>query len=133
MSERDEEKAKERGFVVVDRRGEEDEDTAAAESQPEGAIGREAPSGPGALPRIDLPMLLHSFAISALFHMGAAPDPASGEAAEVNLPLAQQNIQILELIEEKTEGNLTPEEKQLLEGLLYEVRMRYVEARKSQG
>jgi len=129
MSEHDEEKANERGFVVVDRRGDADaEEAAEVESPPQAG----APSGgASALPKIDLPMLLHSFAISALFHMGAAPDPETGEAAEVDLPLAQQNIQILELIQQKTQGNLTDDEKQLLDGLLYELRMRYVEARKS--
>ena len=128
MNERDEEKANERGFVVVDRRGGADDPEV---PEAEAAAADENAPGPGALPQIDLPMLLHSFANSALFHMGAAPDPTSGEPAEVNLPLAQQNIQILEVIEQKTQGNLSAEEAQLLEGLLYEVRMRYVEASKS--
>jgi hypothetical protein len=71
-----------------------------------------------------------SLAHTAAVHFGDIPDPVSGEAGEANLPAAQQMIDILSLLETKTRGNLTAEERQLLEQLLFELRMRYVEAGK---
>jgi hypothetical protein len=72
-----------------------------------------------------------SLAHTAAFHFGDVPDPVSGQAGPVNLAAAQQIIDILALLETKTRGNLTAEERQLLEQLLYELRMRYVEAGKT--
>ena len=72
-----------------------------------------------------------SLAHTAAFHFGDVPDPVTGEAGTANLAAAQQIIDILALLEEKTRGNLTAEERQLLEQLLYELRMRYVEASKA--
>ena len=69
-----------------------------------------------------------SLASSAAIHFGDLPDPTTGERAEVNLEGAAQMIDILTLLEEKTRGNLTLEERQVLEQLLYELRMRFVEA-----
>ena len=69
-----------------------------------------------------------SLAHTAAVHFGDLPDPVSGDKAEVNLPAAQQMIDILSLLEEKTRGNLTAEERQLLEQVLFELRLRYVEA-----
>jgi hypothetical protein len=69
-----------------------------------------------------------SLAHTAAFHFGDVPDPVSGQPGQVNLAAAQQIIDILSLLETKTRGNLTAEERQLLEQLLYELRMRYVEA-----
>jgi hypothetical protein len=57
----------------------------------------------------------------------------TGARAETSLPAAQQMIDILALIELKTRGNLTAEERQLLEQVLYELRLRFVEAVKSSG
>ena len=69
-----------------------------------------------------------SLASSAAIHFGDLPDPITGEPAEVNLDGAQQMIDILALLEEKTRGNLTLEERQVLEQVLYELRMRYLDA-----
>ncbi len=68
-----------------------------------------------------------SLAHTAAVHFGDVPDPVSGETAQPNLPAAQQMIDILTLMEEKTRGNLTAEERQLLEQVLFELRMRFVE------
>jgi hypothetical protein len=68
-----------------------------------------------------------SLAHTAAVHFGDVPDPVSGEKAESNLPAAQQMIDILTLLEEKTRGNLTAEERQLIEQVLFELRMRFVE------
>jgi hypothetical protein len=74
-----------------------------------------------------------SLATTAAVHFGDIPDPVSGQTGERNLPAAQQMIDILSLLEEKTRGNLTAEERQLLEQVLFELRMRYVEASKPQS
>jgi len=68
-----------------------------------------------------------SLASSAAIHFGDLPDP-SGQKTEPNLEGAAQMIEILALLEEKTRGNLTAEERQLLEEVLYELRMRFVQA-----
>jgi hypothetical protein len=68
-----------------------------------------------------------SLAHTAAVHFGDVPDPVSG-ARDPSLPAAQQMIDILSLIEEKTRGNLTAEERQLLDQVLFELRMRFVEA-----
>jgi hypothetical protein len=74
-----------------------------------------------------------SLAHTAAFHFGDIPDPATGQPGQANLPGAQQIIDILTLLETKTRGNLTMEERQLLEQILFELRMRYVEASKPQS
>jgi hypothetical protein len=72
-----------------------------------------------------------SLAHTAAFHFGDVADPVTGQQGEVNLSAAQQIIDILALLEEKTRGNLTAEERQVLEQLVYELRMRFVEATRS--
>jgi hypothetical protein len=69
-----------------------------------------------------------SLASTAAIHFGDLPDPESGQPSEVNLGGAAQMIEILALLEEKTKGNLTAEERQILEQVLYELRMRFVDA-----
>ena len=69
-----------------------------------------------------------SLASTAAIHFGDLPDPVSGEPAEPNLDGAAQMIEILSLLEQKTRGNLTAEERQVLEQVLYELRMRFIEA-----
>lgn len=68
-----------------------------------------------------------SLASSAAIHFGDLPDP-SGQETEPNLEGAAQMIAILSLLEEKTRGNLTAEERQVLEQVLFELRMRFVQA-----
>jgi hypothetical protein len=74
-----------------------------------------------------------SLAHTTALHLGDIPDPATGQTLAPNLAAAQQMIDILALLEEKTRGNLTAEERQLLEQLLYELRMRFVEVRAAHG
>jgi Domain of unknown function (DUF1844) len=69
-----------------------------------------------------------SLASTAAIHFGDLPDPQSGKPAEPNLEGAAQMIDILELLDQKTRGNLTAEERQVLEQVLYELRLRFVEA-----
>ena len=74
-----------------------------------------------------------SLAHTTAVHLGDAPDPASGEPSPPNLAAASQMIDILSLLEQKTRGNLTAEERQLLEQVLYELRLRFVEVRTTHG
>jgi hypothetical protein len=70
---------------------------------------------------------------TAAHHLGDVADPATGQRSDVILPAAQQIIDILALLEDKTKGNLSAEERQLLEQALYELRLRFVEVAKSAG
>jgi hypothetical protein len=74
--------------------------------------------------------LIFSLSTTALLQLGLAPDPASGKP-EKDLPAAKQTIDILEILREKTQGNLSSEEAHLLEDCLYDLKMSYV--RISQG
>jgi hypothetical protein len=122
-----EEKEQERGFTVVDKRGDAGEDEDAA---PE---ADEQPAG-GALPTVDFSSLCLSLGTSVLYHLGAVGDPETGAKAPApNLPLARQTIDILEMLQVKTQGNLEAEEAKLLEGLLFELRVRFVEVRDARG
>jgi hypothetical protein len=68
-----------------------------------------------------------SLASTAAIHLGDLADPATGRPSEPNLDAATQMIEVLALLETKTRGNLTAEERQMLEQVLYELRMRFVE------
>ncbi len=81
------------------------------------------------LPKIDLNTFFLSISSAACFSLGVQP-PGSKEIPQFDLRLAKQNIDLLELMEEKTKGNRNQGEDQLLEQLLFEVRMRFVEAEK---
>jgi len=80
-------------------------------------------------PALSFTAFVLSLASTAAIHFGDLPDPASGERGIPNLDGAAQMIEILTLLENKTRGNLTPEERQVLEQVLYELRIRFVEAR----
>jgi uncharacterized protein DUF1844 len=69
-----------------------------------------------------------SLASTAAIHLGDLPDPATGAPGKTNLEGAAQMIEILALLDQKTRGNLTAEERQILEQILYELRLRFVEA-----
>ena len=75
---------------------------------------------------IDFRTFLLSLASTALLHLGAMPDPDTN-TPQPNLPMARQTIDLLSLLREKTRGNLTADEDQLFENLLYDLRLRYVQ------
>ena len=79
-------------------------------------------------PQLSFTAFVLSLASTAAIHFGDLPDPISGERAELNLEGATQMIEILALLEQKTRGNLTAEEREVLNQVLYELRMRYVQA-----
>jgi len=74
-----------------------------------------------------------SLASTAAIHLGDLVDPMTKDKTEPNLEGAAQMIEILSLLEEKTKGNLSAEERQVLEQVLYELRLRFVEVSGSGG
>ena len=85
----------------------------------------------GPLPPISFAAFVLSLAHTVAVHLGDIADPSTGKPAALNLAAAQHMIDILSLLEEKTRGNLTAEERQLLDQLLFELRMRFVEVKKA--
>ena len=79
-------------------------------------------------PELTFTAFVLSLASTAAIHFGDLPDPVSGERAEPNFEGATQMIEILALLEQKTRGNLTAEEREILNQVLYELRLRFVEA-----
>jgi hypothetical protein len=79
------------------------------------------------------PMTFGAFVLmlstSARVHLGEAVVPGGDEAVEPDLELAHQTIDILEMLEEKTRGNLDSDEEHLIQSVLHDLRMRYVEVR----
>ena len=80
-------------------------------------------------PQLSFTAFVLSLASTAAIHFGDLPDPVSGQTSELNLEGAIQMIEILSLLEQKTRGNLTAEEREMLGQVLYELRMRFVEAK----
>lgn len=80
---------------------------------------------PPELPGIDFTTFVVSLSHSALVHLGDAPQPDG--SIERHLPLARQTIDILAILQEKTKGNLSGAEERLLNQVLYDLRMRFVE------
>ena len=83
---------------------------------------------PDRAPSLNFPAFIWSLAHTAAVHFGDVADPSMGVPGPANLPGAQHMIDILALLEEKTRGNLSAEERQLLEQVLFELRVRYVDA-----
>jgi hypothetical protein len=84
-------------------------------------------------PQVSFVAFIFSLASNAAVHFGDLPDPLTNETRPADLEAAGQLIDILAMLEEKTRGNLTAEERQLLDQVLFELRMRFVEARKAQS
>jgi Domain of unknown function (DUF1844) len=133
------------GFKVSDRRS----FSESGEARPAPVV--EAPSGespapadepisqdgtrPGAgsdrvLPPADFSTFILSLGSSALIHLGDLEAPGE-DAKRRDLPMAKHTIDLLTLLRQKTKSNLTPEEDKLLDSLLYDLRLRYVEAVKA--
>jgi hypothetical protein len=117
------------GFSVSDRRA----FTNAGEPRQEDADA-DAPTAPSggatALPQVDFHTFVLSLGSSALLHLGELEVPGA-EGPQKDLALAKHTIDVLVMLEEKTRGNLTPAEEKLISSLLYDLRLRYVEATKT--
>jgi hypothetical protein len=128
-----------KGFKVVDKRrvgkpeeaGEPEGASEPLQAAKAGEQPAEAAAAPDerALGPIDFSTFVVSLASSALVHIGDAPSPETGKL-ERQLPQGKQVIDLLGLLHEKTRGNLTEDEARLLQALLLDLRLRYVEASK---
>lgn len=99
--------------------------TAAPGEPPPPGQAAQPPLEDAELAEVGFSNFLLSLATTAMVGLGEMPDPATGLVAQ-NVESARQMIDILGMLKEKTQGNLNPEETRLLEGLLYELRMKYV-------
>ena len=113
------------GFVIKDKRSSQiSEDDATnidtIEEQKKSSNEKEAASS-----QVDFPTFIMSLSSSAFYHLGDMPDPTTGKK-ELNLPAVQQTIDMLNMLKEKTKGNLKEDESKLLEQLIYELQVKYV-------
>ena len=116
------------GFVFKDSRSSQlsedealDQDSQ-AEAQKKDPPKEQAASQPF---KIDFSPFIMSLTSSAFYHLGDIADPETGKT-ETNLPAVQQTIDMLIMLKEKTQGNLSEEEGKLLEQLIYELQMKFV-------
>ncbi len=116
-----------RGFTVTDRRTVDREPAAPPPPRSESRAGSDEAHAAEA-EAIDFGTFVMSLASSALIHLGELPGPEG--AAHPSFTLAKQTIDILGMLEEKTRGNLSAEEARLLEHLVYDLRLKYVEAKR---
>ena len=121
-------------FTVTDRRaldpsGERKPDAPAAPAEPQESV-RPSREAARALPPADFATLVLSLGSSAVMYLGES-EGTDAKKPNRNLPMAKHAIDLLTILEEKTKGNLSAEEEQILESLLFDLRLRYVEALKA--
>lgn len=123
----------EKGFVFKDRRKlsqteeESGQEKMTPEEKPRAAEEtKDSPPYP-LLPEVNFSTFIVSLSTEILFHLGEIPHPETGERQK-NLPLAKHAIDTLVMLQEKTRGNQTEEEKKLLESMLYDLRMCFIRA-----
>ncbi len=145
MSTEDKAKLDESGFKVIDRRREGREEAVEPSAPAEDASStppdpEPAPSNEPAADTAEaqaaaftgdegFAQFIMSLATSAYMHLGLVPGP-DGQASTKNLVLAKQTIDILGLLEQKTQGNLSKDESQLINQVVAELRMRFIEEKK---
>ena len=86
-------------------------------------------AGKCVMPEVTFSAFIMSLNTAALFHLGELADPETGGTRQ-DLVLAKHTIDTLDLLEKKTKGNLSDEEKSMLGKFLYDLKMRYVETTK---
>ena len=122
-------------FIIKDKRMFAEEDQKQEETKPskeeaeavepeKDAVPEEEPTD-YQLPEINFATFIFSLNSSVLVQLGVIEDPATGKKAK-NLALAKQTIDILGMLEEKTRGNLTQDEENMLKNILYDLRMIYI-------
>ena len=132
---------KDKGFTVQDRRrfsaegeakadGPQETPAPAAASAPEAAAAERrrdaAPEPPAEEPEVTFTTFMVGLSTQALAALGEISDPVSG-ARSKDLQAAQQLIDIIGMLREKTRGNLDRDEDGLIEAILFDLRMKYVE------
>ncbi len=101
----------------------------AAQEQKEAAAkpAAAAGTGTGGEPPIGIVDLINMLAMQAAIGLGGYQGPG-GERIPANPPAAKHNIDLLEVVQEKTKGNLSADEEKVLGAVLYELRMNFVQA-----
>src|SRR3989442_13549572 len=85
-------------------------------------------------PALDFNAVVPPLGSSAIVHLGEAPDPKTGQKRDQpELTMAQQSIDLLGMLQEKTRGNLTAEEARFLENMPFDLRMLFVQVSKRQS
>jgi hypothetical protein len=87
-----------------------------------------APGGPGSeefLPPLEFGSIVLLLYFPALIQLGLVEDPATGQTQE-NLELAKRNIDLLDLLKDRTKGNLETEEETFLSGVLDQLKLAYL-------
>ena len=77
------------------------------------------------MPEVTFSTFILSMASSALVQLGEVPDPGTGQKKADKL-MAKHNIDLFDMLKEKTRGNLDDSEQQMLESILFELKMKYV-------
>jgi hypothetical protein len=128
MTQEKNENAQEKKLIIDEdwkQKAQQEKEILAARQQDEKKQQRQQrPRGP--LPKGNFAALLSMLATQAFFALGLL-DVEGHEKQEPDLHLAKYNIDMLETLEEKTRGNLTPEEAKVLSDMLSQVRMSYVQ------
>jgi len=105
-------------------------------AQAEKEAAATAPASPGDeemdFPPASIPLLINTLAMQILSALGQIPDPSTGKAM-IYKPLAQHLIDMLGVLEEKTKGNLTTDEQQMLTEVLAQLRILYVQTPDAPG
>lgn len=108
-------------FVVRKKVDESWKDAVEKEAKVESLGPEDAPG-----PETNFLFFLSSIGMQALMALGEIADPATGQKS-ANLPQAQYLIDVIQMLADKTKGNLAPEEDKAIQGLLYELRMKFVQ------
>lgn len=118
-------------FKVVDKRRftETGESKETIESERIEDVNPASETASQTFPPVDFSMFILSLSTSVLFHLGEIPDPQT-KKTQKNLELAKHTIDIIDMLNKKTKGNLTEGETKLTENILYDLKMRYVNASK---
>jgi len=117
-----------KGFKVTDKRGSSSEkEVLGSEKKSEERTCEDIAEDEAFTTVLNFSTFILSLTTSALVCLGELPDPITKEKTK-NLALAQQTISIIEILKEKTAGNITEDEENLLSTVLYDLRMKYVQS-----
>ena len=95
-----------------------------------GDCGDASEHAPGKVRKIDFPTFIYSLFTQGLFSLGHIPHPETGEK-KIDFDGAKEAIGIIDLLEEKTRGNLTADEDAMLQNLAHDLRLRFIQCVKS--
>lgn len=119
-----------KGFTVTDRRAFNADGSPISDADDlAGSQKIEASCGASTMPTVSFDTLIASLNASALYSLGMLAEPGADEVKK-NLEMARYTIDLLEMLEEKTKGNLSAGEAEMLKNVLYDLRMIYVQEKK---